>query len=90
MGIVPVAVAVPLAPVLAVIMIIRTPYNYCTHPRTFLSLVMDYVTCTYFVPDATERLSQQKFVLLEDPLPLGNRRGNSKLFASYFIGFLLV
>ena len=59
-GIVPVAVAVPLVPVLAVIVIVRLPCNYCPRHRPFSSLVMGSVTCVHFVPEATERLVQEK------------------------------
>ena len=69
-----VAVAVPLIPVLAVIVIVRPPYNYFPRPCTFLSLVMDSVTCINFVPEARERLVQQKKIWLENSPPLDNRR----------------
>ena len=66
-GIVPVAVAVPLVPVLAVIVVVRPPCNDCPCPHHFSSLVMDSVTCAHFIPEATERLVQQKKLWLENP-----------------------
>ena len=73
-GIVPVAVAVPLVPVLALIVIVRPPCSYYPHPCPFLSLVMDSMTCIHFLPEATERLVQQKQMCLENPRPSDNRR----------------
>ena len=72
-----VAVAVPIMPVLAVIVIIRPPCNYCHRPRPFSSLVIGSVTCVNFVPEATERLVQQKIIWLENPRPSDNQRGVS-------------
>ena len=69
-----VAFAVPLIPVLAVIVIVRPPCNYCHRPRPFLSLVMGSMTCVHLVPEATERLAQQKKIWLENPHPSDNRR----------------
>ena len=54
-----VAANVPLIPVLAVIVTVRPPCDYCHRPRTFSSLVMGSVTCVHFVLEATERLVQQ-------------------------------
>ena len=65
-----VAVDVTLVPVLAVILIVRPPCNYCRRPHPFSSLVMGSVTCVYFVLEATERLVQQKKIWLENPRPL--------------------
>ena len=48
-----------LVPVLAVIVIVCPICNYCHRPCPFLSLVMGFVTCVHFVPEATERLVQQ-------------------------------
>ena len=48
-----VAVDVPLVPVLAIILIVSSPCNYCPRPRTFLSLVMGSVACVHFVTEAT-------------------------------------
>ena len=64
-----VAVAVPLIPVLAVIVIAHPPCNYCHRPRPFLSLVTSSVTCVHFVPEATERLVQQETTWLENSRP---------------------
>ena len=55
-----VAVDVLPIPVLAVIVIVCPPCNYFHLPRHFSSLVMVSVTCIHFVPEATERLVQQK------------------------------
>ena len=72
-----VSVAVPLIPVLVVIVIVRPPCNYCHRPCPFSSLVMGSVTCVHFVPEATERLAQQKKIWLENPRPSYNRHGVS-------------
>ena len=48
-----VAAAVPLVPVLAVIVIVRPPCNYFPCPSPFLSLVVGSVTCVHFVPEGT-------------------------------------
>ena len=71
------AVAVPLVPLLYVIVIVHPPCNYCHRPCPFLSLVMVSVTCVRFLPEATERLVQQKQIWLEKPRPLYNRCGVS-------------
>ena len=55
-----VAAAVPLFPVLAVIVIIRPPCNYFHCPCHFSFLVMGSVAYVHFLPEATERLIQQK------------------------------
>ena len=68
-----VAVDVLIVPVLAVIVIFRPPFSYCHRPCHFLSLVMGSVTCLHFVPEATERLVQQKMIWLENPRPSENR-----------------
>ena len=68
-GIVPVAVDVPLVPVLAVIVIVRPPCNYLPCPRPFLSLVMDSVTCAKNLLEATDRLVQQKKLWLKNLVP---------------------
>ena len=65
-----IAVAIPLIPVLAVIMIVRPPCNYCRRTRPFSYLVMSSVTCVHFIPEATERLVQQKN-LVGKPSSLG-------------------
>ena len=49
----PYVAVVPLVPVLAVIVIVYPPCNYCTHPSPFLSLVMGSVTCVQFVTEGT-------------------------------------
>ena len=72
-GIVPVAISVPLVPFLAVIVIFLL-WNYCPRPQPFLSLLMGYMTCVHFVPEATERLVHQKRLCLENPCPSYNRR----------------
>ena len=46
-------------------------------PRPFSYLVMGSVTCVHFVPEATERLVQQKKLWLENPRPSDNQRGAS-------------
>ena len=55
-----VAVDVLLIPFLSVIEILRSPCNYFHHPCPFSSLVMSFMTCVHFVPEATERLVQRK------------------------------
>ena len=70
-----VAVAVPLIPVLSVIVIVFPPCNYCHRPSPFSSLVMGSVTYLNFVTEATERLVHQKQIWLKNPRPLDNRRG---------------
>ena len=68
-----ISVNVPLIPVLAVIVIVLPPCNYCHQSHTFLSLVIGSVTYVHFVPEATERLVQKKRIWLENPRPSENR-----------------
>ena len=51
-GILTVAIAVPLVPVLAVSVTVCPPYNYCPHCRHFPYLMMGSVKCVHFVPQA--------------------------------------
>ena len=69
-----VAVALPLVPVLALIVIIPAHCNYCPCTCPLSSLVMGCMKFLHFVLEATERLVQQKKLWLENPLPLDNRR----------------
>ena len=39
--------------VVAIIVIVCPPCNYCDLPRPFLSLVMGSVICVHFVPEGT-------------------------------------
>ena len=81
-GIVPVAVTVPLVPVLDVIVIVCPPCNYSPAPY-FLSLAMGSVTCVNVLPDATERLIQQKKLWLEKPRTIDAELVLSKFYPSH-------
>ena len=64
--------AVPLVDLMDLILILFPPCNYCHCPYPFSSLVMGSVTCVHFVPEASERLVQQKQIWLEIPHPSDN------------------